>query len=374
MRFAVSLYSKRLFIRSLSRRLLIAAKMEFRKAWMLVVLCSMLVGCRRDPYVDAYFDMLNAEKRILEDRLFEAEYNHEKALRELEACRTKPVPSRSRDQRDEDDRRLPPSEAPDLPEVEFPPGFSRSDGRLTDDRFRPVGTGVLPLAEYPSSRDDSIRPQVPDTRSPAQTGDQRVATISLNSRCTGGIDLDGMPGDDGLSVLVEPRNAEGQFVAQPAAVSLVLLDPLERGDRARFARWDFDRSAAQRMMKTQGLDRGLHIRVPWPDVPPTTDRLHLFVRYTTDDHRILESDREVLIRSPELVADRWTPRAENTASRTAGRTPTAPTRQDPQWDSQILPATHESPITETRTGSDPAQPGSSTESPPGRPHFWTPER
>jgi hypothetical protein len=348
--------------------------MEFRKALILVVLCSTVVGCRRDPYVDAYFDMLNSEKRILEDRLYEAEYNYEKALRELQACRAKPAPSRSRDQRDEDDRRLPPSETPDLPEVEFPPGFSRSDGRLTDERFRPVGTGVLPLAKYPSSRDGSNHPPTPDASSPAQTLDQRVVAIHLNPRCTGGIDLDGMPGDDGLSVLIEPRNAQGQFVAQPAAVSIVLLDPLERGDRARFARWDFDRSAAQRMMKTQGLDRGLHVRVPWPDVPPTTDRLHLFVRYTTDDHQTMESDREILIRSPDLVADRWTPRAENTVSRTASRTPTASTRQNPQWDSQVIPAAHENPITEIRTGSDPAQPAPSIESPAGRPHFWTPER
>jgi hypothetical protein len=348
--------------------------MEFRKALILVVLCSTLVGCRRDPYVDAYFDMLNAEKRILEDRLYEAEYNYEKTLRELEACRAKPTPNRARDQQEEDDRRVPPSETPDLPEVELPPGFSRSDGRLTDDRFRPVGTGVLPSAHDPPSRVDSNRSPTPDTNSPAEPLDIRVAAIHLNPRCTGGIDLDGMPGDDGLSVLIEPRNALGQFVGEPAAVSIVLLDPLQRGDRARFARWDFDRSAAQRMMKNQGLDRGLHVRVPWPDVPPTTDRLHLFVRYTTDDHRILEADREILIRAPELVADRWTPRVENRVSRTAQRTPSASIPRHLQEDSQVIPAAHQQPITEERSDNTPAQPSPSAESPAGRSHFWTPER
>jgi hypothetical protein len=348
--------------------------MEFRKALILVVLCSTIVGCRRDPYADAYFDMLSAERRMLEDRLYEAEYNYEKTLRELQACRAKPVPTRSRDQRNEDDRRVPPSETPDLPEIELPPGFSRDDGRLTDDRFRPVGTGVLPLVHEPPNSVDSKRLPTPDTNLPAQPRDLRVAAIYLNPRRTGGIDLDGMPGDDGLSVLIEPRNALGQFVGAPAAVSIVLLDPLERGDGARFARWDFDRSATQGMMKSQGLDRGLHVQVPWPDVPPTTDRLHLFVRYTTDDQRILESDREILLRAPELVADRWTPRVESRVSRTAQHTPGVSIPQHPQEDSQVIPATHQQPIADDRSGSAPARLSPSTESPTGRSHLWTPER
>ena len=48
-----------------------------------------LAGCRRDPYTDVYFEMLNAEKRVLEDRLNELEYRHEIALKELETCNSK---------------------------------------------------------------------------------------------------------------------------------------------------------------------------------------------------------------------------------------------------------------------------------------------
>lgn len=340
-----------MFIRFVSRRFPIAAKMEFRKTLISVLVCSTLVGCRRDPYVDVYFDMLNAEKRLLEDRLFEAEYNYERALRELQTCRTRSTPERPRETRDDDNRRPPPIEVPDLPEIELPPGFSSAEVRWSDRRARPVGTGVAPGFSDPSDPGPIVRsgreraePSTPAASRPPT--DQRVVAIDLNARRTGGIELDGIPGDDGISVLIEPRNAAGQFVAKPAAISIVLLDPLQRDDQARFARWDFDLSAAQRMMKPQGSDRGLHVQVPWTETPPTTDRLHLFVRYSTEDGRVLESDREIVLRLPGMVADRWTPRADSSTSRIADRPPASSTRPDRESDSRVVPATHESPIRE----------------------------
>ncbi len=341
-----------MFIRFVSRRFPIAAKMGFRKTLILAFVCSTLVGCRRDPYVDLYFDMLNAEKRVLEDRLFDAEYNYERALRELQACRTRSEPTPSRESRDEDDWRAPPIEAPDLPEIELPPGFSRSDVRWSDRRAYPVGTGVANQFSDTSDERGIVRTGVDKTQpstaaAPRPATDQRVVAIDLNSRHTGGIELDGTPGDDGISVLIEPRNAAGQFVAKPGAISIVLLDPLQRDEQARFARWDFDLSAARRMMKTQGADRGLHVQVPWTDAPPTTDRLHLFVRYETEDGRVLESQREIVLRLPGLIADRWTPRADGSSPRIAEQQPATSTPQNRDADSRVIPATHETPIRTT---------------------------
>jgi hypothetical protein len=355
------------FIQSASRRFPIAAKMDFRKLLLIVLICSTAVGCRRDPYVDAYFDMLNAEKRVLEDRLYEAEYNYEKALKELQACRTKPA--KPKNTRDDDDRQIPPAETPDLPEVELPPGFDQQTGHFSSEQFRPVGTGVLTSAAKPPNQGGlNIREAVAAPPPSPQPLDMKVAAIHLNARRTGGIELDGMPGDDGIAVLIEPRNVQGQFVARPAALSLVLLDPLKRDDEARFARWDFDRETAQRMLKPDGLDRGLYIRVPWPDVPPAVDRLHLFVRYTTDDERIIEADREIVIRPPDLIADRWTPRAENSAARTASRNPATPVRENQATDSRVVPATHESPVPPR---SAPAGPVASEAGPQ---NLWSPVR
>lgn len=341
--------------------------MDFRKLSLMLLICSTAVGCRRDPYVDAYFDMLNAEKRILEDRLYEAEYNYEKTLKELEACRTKPAKSQERP--DESEQEIPPAETPDLPDVELPPGFNQQTGHFSSEQIRAVGTGVLASATtLPDQAEAVVRQPVAAPPPSPQPLDMKVAAIHLNARRTGGIELDGMPGDDGIAVLIEPRNTQGQFVARPAALSLVLLDPLKRDDEARFARWDFDRETAQRMLKPDGLDRGLYVRVPWPEIPPAVDRLHLFVRYTTDDERTVEADREIVIRPPDLVADRWTPRAEGSAARTASRNASPPVRQNQETDSRVVPAAHVTPAT------PPSAPDKPAASQTGRQDLWSPVR
>ncbi|MCH5372368.1 MAG: hypothetical protein JJ992_00200 [Planctomycetes bacterium] len=327
--------------------------MDFRKLTVLALVCVAVVGCRRDPYVDAYFDMLNAEKRVLEDRLYETQYNYEKALKELDACRAKKPPADEQPSRDDRDRNIPPVEEPDFPDIDLPPGLEdNADGR-TDQRHRPVGSGVrLAASNSPSGSVDRAPVRIAGDIGLAKPIDQTVAAIRLNARRTGGMELDGRPGDDALSVLIEPRNAQGQFVAKSAAVSIVLLDPSKRGEEARFARWDFDREMAQRMLKTDGLDRGLHIRVPWPDVPPDVERLHLFVRYTADDERSVEADREILVRSPDLVADRWTPRADSSSSQTAQRE--APTVAGREHAEPVVPASHQTPARADGANSPPS--------------------
>lgn len=298
--------------------------MDFRSSLLLVFACVAAVGCRKDPYVDAYFDMLNAEKRGLEDRIYELEYNYEVALKDLEECRaklaangeggaaaakkgtgTKTKPSQAES-----------AEEPDLlPKIELPPGFNSSPGKAPD-------TGKAP-ASSPPARSTQVEPAAPvvlaaaEMPVSAEDGDDAAASqvthIFLNPRLTGGQDFDGQPGDDGLSVLVEPRDSRGQFVSRPGKVSIVVLDPAETGDSARIARWDFEADVAAKLLRASSLDRGLHFRMPWPDRPPTHDRLHVFVRYWCPDGRQLEAERQLTIRLPSQTVESWTPRPDRAA-------------------------------------------------------------
>jgi hypothetical protein len=139
---------------------------------------------------------------------------------------------------------------------------------------------------------------------------ERVDHIYLNPRLTGGLDLDGVPGDEALSVLIEPRNQAGAVVPAAGEVVLVVLDPQLQGPGARFARWDFEASETQQFLRTETLDRGLLFRLPWPNPPPAHGRLHLFVRYITGEGRPLEAERVIQVRVAAPVQDRWTPRPD----------------------------------------------------------------
>ena len=244
------------------------------RVWVAIALATLSLGCRRDAYKDAYFDMLNAEKRVLEDRLFETQYNYEQAVAELEAARgntkggKKPA-GRTRSDESEGPLTEPqadePREAPELPKIELPPGVE--EGRRKKDEFRGHAAGIDRCGQQSAARSASSRPLSEDELAAAIVSalDQRVETIHLNPRLTGGADFDAQPGDDGICVLVEPRNRSGDFVPEPARVSVVLLDPTKSDDAARVARWDLDADATRQFLRTD-------IGGPRPAAPPALAR------------------------------------------------------------------------------------------------------
>src|SRR5262249_1058093 len=99
--------------------------------------------------------------------------------------------------------------------------------------------------------------------------DNHATYVTLNPLLTGGADLDGQPGDDGLCIVIEPRNAADQCISLAGAVSVVLLDPSRQGDTARIARWDFDAAAVQQALQRTQAARGIKLELPWPAAAPT---------------------------------------------------------------------------------------------------------
>jgi hypothetical protein len=147
--------------------------------------------------------------------------------------------------------------------------------------------------------------------------DARVTHIVFNSRLTGGVDLNGRPGDEGLMLVVEPRNADGQYVPLPGEVSIVVLDRSKTGQDARVARWDYESVETSRFLRKTLFGRGIHLELPWPNQPPESERLEVHVRYTTVDGRKLEAEREVQVDPLDQAAGGWTPASKPLAAQSA---------------------------------------------------------
>jgi len=308
-----------------------------------IVLVAWSLGCRSDPYRDAYLEMLNAEKRVLEDRLYEAEYNYEQSLADLEAARRaskdiRKPPSRTRSGGSERPLTEPesdePHEAPELPTIELPPGVEEGKRKRAASGPTAQRSGA-PVVAASAAGPAKSRPlsQAELAAAIVSALDQRVETIHLNPRLTRGADFDGEIGDDGITVLIEPRNRSGAFVPETGRISIVLLDPSKTDEAARIARWDFDADAADEFLQTDSLDRGLLLHLPWQGTIPDCKRLHLFVRYLTADGRKLETDRPIEIESVDLVANRWAPRRSPLPESPLGREATV------SWVPQGEPAT-----------------------------------
>ena len=117
--------------------------------------------------------------------------------------------------------------------------------------------------------------------------------ITLNRLSVGGWDADGRAGDDGIFLLIEPRDAEGQMIAAAGPISVVLLDRGLPGEAARVARWDLTAHQAAAYFRRMPAGDGIYLELPWPSAPPVHSHLHLFVRFTTRDGRNLEANREL---------------------------------------------------------------------------------
>lgn len=139
--------------------------------------------------------------------------------------------------------------------------------------------------------------------------DQLVEQITLNRKLTGGHNVDGHPGDDGVMVVVEPLNAAGDLVEVPGEISIVVLDPAVEGEAARVARWDFNAQEAAGHLKRTPMGDGLHFDLRWPHSPPVHRVLNLYVRYTTADGRRLQVEKQIEVDPPgggDKPKDRWT--------------------------------------------------------------------
>lgn len=321
------------------------------------------LGCQRDAYVDAYFDMLNAEKRVLEDRLYETQYDYEQALAELETLRggakggrkpesrkrasdsARPSTEPAQDEPPEDSGV--PKEAPELPKIELPPG-------VEEGKRQPPAPGVMRQASTVKDASPGVatKPRAlnDDELAAAIVSalDQRVESVHLNPRLTGGADFDGQPGDDGICVLVEPRNRSGDFVPEAARISIVMLDPARSGEAARIARWELDAEAARAFLRTDSLDQGLLLRLPWQEALPQGNRAHLFVRYFAADGRKLEADQEIETKSYERIAQSWTPRRDGPQEDSTHREATVSWQQDKTKETPaVAQAVAEQPVSDS---------------------------
>ena len=175
---------------------------------------------------------------------------------------------------------------------------------MSSPKFRsPGGRSGSPAPEASSALIDSaVRAAIPGNETPPAAApapppaDVTIAAVTLHRR-TGGWNADGKPGDEGITVVVEPRNARGQLVPATGAVSIALIDPAINGEGGRYARLDFTAEDAQAMQRSSNVSGSgeMQIDVPWPDAPPAHAKLRIFVRLTTDDGRKLQADREVTV-------------------------------------------------------------------------------
>lgn len=172
---------------------------------------------------------------------------------------------------------------------------------LEDPPPEPTNINELPANELPPpANGPSITPEPIDGK---------VTHLFLNPILTRGANFDSQPGDDGLALVLEPRNQAGEYVPHSGPVTVSVLDPTKQGDAARLAFWTLDEKLVRQRVSRSNQSRGIQLQLPWPGAAPETNQVKLFVRYETADGRKVHVQHDLILNPSAQASQRWTPRA-----------------------------------------------------------------
>ncbi len=286
---------------------------------MLVGVLVSSSGCRTPRNVLA----LREENRQLEERLYQVaalladcRRENRRLREELKAWVESPEPGLSF-QKPED--RVPGAERgeqllrePGLPKihVEGVPQPDPTSGGLWPSESGGSGGPYLPeLSGHQKATHTVVRPtgaysgrnRMPDPKA-LLANSRKVDRIELNAQLTGGWDADAVAGDEGIRVMIEPRGPDGQLLPAAGSISVVVIDPALAGAEARLARWDISPEDCAERFYSGPEGEGILLHLTWPTRVPVHSRLHLFVRFTTEDGRKIERDTPLTVKLLPVVA------------------------------------------------------------------------
>ena len=131
------------------------------------------------------------------------------------------------------------------------------------------------------------------------TPEQAASTYGLKKivlgRATGGFDHDGLPGDELLQVVVEPRDYDDHTIKAPGTLQIYALETNAQGIKAPLCMWDIPAGQLRQSWKQGLLSTGYTLTLPWK-VLPVTEHVRVVVRFTTPDQRAYETDKDIKVR------------------------------------------------------------------------------
>ncbi|MFO0970357.1 MAG: hypothetical protein U0793_34385 [Gemmataceae bacterium] len=171
-----------------------------------------------------------------------------------------------------------------------------SELRARDAQLREL-VSELGKAEW---RGDALRREVDVLRKGVPVPPEAASTFGLRrislGRSTGGIDDDGMPGDEALAVFVEPRDADDHIIKVPGGRLVVIVLEIDaHGLKCPLDSWELNPEQLRQSYREALLSSGYSLRLPWR-VFPRTENLRVIARLILPDERVFEADKDIRVR------------------------------------------------------------------------------
>ena len=305
--------------------------------WMVVctlLAVTLLAGCQGNPRNSVWFEASNAEKRFLEEQLYEWQYECQRLEEENEHLKQqvdelrKPNGSGPRNDRNRSGKSSSAPSVPhpefnfDLEEPEIDMGSPRKQGAAKTTKPTPAERRTVPESLPEPARETESPPEEPEFVPPPERASKQSAAdeglgsangealaqveeIYINPILTQSADFDGLPGDDGLLLVFEPRDDRGRYVPTAGAVSVELNDPRRTGEQTRVGAWQLDPHETGPYLRSPKQGRGIYLPLRFSGPVPRTGKLKLVVRFTTSDDREIEQSHDLVLHRKASPQEQW---------------------------------------------------------------------
>jgi hypothetical protein len=132
-----------------------------------------------------------------------------------------------------------------------------------------------------------------------------IRDIAL-ARGTGGIDDDGLPGDEAVMVVIVPQDEDRSAVKVAGRATIAAWEITPSGIKNPIGTWELTAEQLRHTWRSGIFATGYFVTLPWQTFPGT-DRVRIAVRLTTTDGQAFEADRDVSVRLVPQAIPRTNP-------------------------------------------------------------------
>lgn len=128
----------------------------------------------------------------------------------------------------------------------------------------------------------------------------RATGIEFSTLMTGGTNINKSPGDDGLTVVLLPKDPDGVVVKVAGTIEIAAFDLARPEGAQRIGHWTFDVGESHEYWHQGVIQSGYQFELPWQDVPQA-EKLLLHGRLVSIDGRQFDTTHTVSIDPPDAT-------------------------------------------------------------------------
>lgn len=187
------------------------------------------------------------------------------------------------------------------------PAPRASSPRLPQATPPPSGSGDLPL---PGEGDEGAfnlqlespsqsRQSIPTTSAGYRRTSRPLTEVVVHRTATRPQNIDGVAGDDGVRLLIQPRTVGGRVSLEPGEMTISIVDPQQPAGSQRIGLWKFLPEETELFFVNDELgSQGILLHLPWEHATPQRSRLIVHVRYVGPAGNIFRTSSDLRIEPP----------------------------------------------------------------------------